>query len=79
MKDYNITADNIHNVDKKGFLIGIASKIRRIMSREAYKKGRVRQSVQDRNREFITFITCVCALGNAIPPTLLYKRKSRDL
>jgi hypothetical protein len=79
MEDYNITADNIHNVDEKGFLIGIASKMRRIMSREAYEKGRVRQSVQDGNREFITLIACVCALGNAIPPTLLYKGKSRDL
>jgi hypothetical protein len=31
------------------------------------------------SREFITLIACVCALSNAIPPTLLYKGKSRDL
>jgi hypothetical protein len=32
MEDFNITADNIYNVDKKGFLIGIGIKMRRIMS-----------------------------------------------
>jgi len=49
------------------------------MSREAYEQGRVRQSAQDGNREFITLIACVSALGIAIPATLLYKGKSRDL
>jgi hypothetical protein len=67
------------NVDEKGFLIGIGSKMRRIMSREAFERGRCRQSVQHGNREFITLIACVSALGNSIAPTLLYKGKSKDL
>jgi hypothetical protein len=79
MKDFNITADNIYNVDEKGFLIGIGIKIRRIMSREAYEKGRCRQSAHDGSREFITLIACISALGIAIPPVLLYKGVSRDL
>jgi hypothetical protein len=49
------------------------------MTRKAYKEGRCRQSTQDRNREFITLIACVSALGKAIPPTLLYKGQSKDL
>jgi hypothetical protein len=79
MDEYKITADNIWNVDEKGFLIGIGSKMRRIMSQEAYKAGRCRQTRQDGSREFITLIACVSALGNRIPATLLYKRKSGDL
>jgi hypothetical protein len=49
------------------------------MTQKAYKEGRYQQSTQDRNLEFITLIACVLALGKAIPPTLLYKRQSRDL
>ncbi|TAQ86407.1 hypothetical protein B7494_g5258 [Chlorociboria aeruginascens] len=56
IENHNITADNIYNVDEKGFLIGIGSKMRRIMSREAYEQGRCRQSSQDGSREFITLI-----------------------
>ena len=73
MEEYHITAENIYNVDEKGFLIGIGSKMRRIMTREAYEQGICQQSSQDGNREFITLIAYVSALGIAIPPTLLYK------
>ena len=69
----------MYNVDEKGFLIRIRSKIRRIMSRDTYEQGRCCQSVQDRSREFITLITYVSALGKKLLVTLLYKRKSRDL
>ena len=79
MDEHYITADDIWNVDEKGFLIGIGLKMRRIMSRKAYEEGRCRQSTQDGNREFITLIACVLALGKALPPTLLYKGKSKDL
>ena len=50
--------------------------MRRIMSREDYEKGRYRQSAQGGNREFITLIVCVLALGIAPPPTLLYNGES---
>ena len=49
------------------------------MSREAFERGRCRQSTQDGSREFITLIACVSALGIAIPPVLLYKGASGDL
>jgi hypothetical protein len=49
------------------------------MLMEAYKLGRVRQAVHDRNREFITLLTCVSAIGKKIPATLLYKGESYDL
>jgi hypothetical protein len=72
-------ADNIYNVDEKGFLIGISTKMHRIMSRKAYEEGKCRQSRQDGNREFITLIIYVSAVGKALPPTLLYKSVFRDL
>jgi hypothetical protein len=49
------------------------------MSREAYNSGRVRQACQDGNREFITLMACVSAIGKKIPATLLYTGESFDL
>ena len=79
MKEHHVTAENIYNVNEKGFLIGIGSKMWRIMTREAYENGRCRQSTQDGSREFITLIACVSTLGIALLPTLLYKGQSKDL
>ena len=79
MEDYHITTDNIYNIDKKGFVIGLGSVVKRIMAIKVYKSGRVKQAVQDGNREFITLIAYVNALGKAGIPTLLYQSKTGDL
>ena len=44
-------------------MIGYLKVLKRIMSQEAYKSGRVRQAVQDGNREFISLLACVSAIG----------------
>jgi hypothetical protein len=51
----------------------------RIMSRKAYEQGRCLQATHDGNREFITLVACILALGIAILPLLLYKGTSRDM
>jgi c-di-GMP-related signal transduction protein len=66
-------------MDKKGFLIGIRSAIKRIMSKKAYKLSQVRQALQDSSREFITLIAYVSAIEKASIPTLLYKGNLGDL
>ena len=53
--------------------------MKRIISREAYTSGRVRQACHDGSREFITCLACVSAIGKKIPATLLYKGESYDL
>jgi len=60
-------------------LIGLLNSLKRIMSFEAYKLGRVRQAAQDGSREFITLLACVFAIGRKIPATLLYKGELYDL
>ncbi|KAF4625154.1 hypothetical protein G7Y89_g13015 [Cudoniella acicularis] len=83
--DNNITAENIYNWDEKvlqymkGFLIGLLKPLKGIMSQEAYRSGRVRQAAQDGNREFITLLACVSAIGRKIPAALIYKGESHDL
>ena len=46
---------------------------------EAYKSGRVRQAIQDGNREFISLLACVSTIGKKIPTTLLYKGELYNL
>jgi hypothetical protein len=69
----------LYNIDKKGFLIGIRSAIKRIMFRKTYKLGQVRQAVQDSSKEFITLIAYVFAIRKASILTLLYKGNLGDL
>ena len=79
IEKYNITADNIWNFDEKGFLIGWGRAIKRIMSLEAYKSGRVTKRKGDGNREFITCLAYVLAIGKWISPVLVYKGLSNNL
>ena len=53
--------------------------MRRIITREVYKNTKYRAAAQDGNREFITLIIYIQALGITLPPTLLYKGRSRQL
>jgi DDE superfamily endonuclease len=49
------------------------------MTKEAYKRGRIRNAQQDGSREFISLLACVCADGTATPPALIYQGASNDL
>jgi hypothetical protein len=49
------------------------------MSKKAYESGRITGASQDSNREFISLLACVSAIGVALPPALLYKGESGDL
>ena len=59
-------------MDKKGFLIGVLSKMKQVFSQRRYKEGGLRQVIQDGNREWITTICCICANGSSLPPSLIY-------
>jgi DDE superfamily endonuclease len=79
IETYHITAENIYNWDKKGFLIGYSRATRRTITKSAYKQGRIRYSQQDGSREFISLLACICADGTALPPALIYQGTSYDL
>ena len=79
IEKYNVTAENIYNWDEKGFLIGFGHAVKRIMTREAYEKGRVKSAKQDGSREFISLLATICADGTCLPPALIYQGTSGDL
>ena len=73
LEQYQVEPQNIYNMDEKGFLIGILSKMKRIFSRRRYKEGSIKQIIQDGHREWITTIATICADGSALPPGLIYQ------
>jgi hypothetical protein len=79
MEKYGITAENLYNWDEKGFLLSLAHAIKRIMTHDALKKGRIMGASQDGSREFISLLACICADGTALPPALIYLGKSYEL
>lgn len=79
IEEYKISADNIYNMDEKGFLIGKLQKSRRIFTQELYERGNLAKSGQDGSREWITVAATICADGTRLPPALIYKAVSDDL
>ena len=53
--------------------------LKRIMSREAYISGRVKQARHNGNREFITLMAYISVIGKKVPAALLYTGESYDL
>jgi hypothetical protein len=76
IEQYEISPEQIYNMDEKGFMIGITTRSKRIFSRRQYEQGSLKQHLQDGNREWITTIACICADGTALPPGLIYMAKS---
>ena len=70
--EYNIQPENTYNMDEKGFLIGFLIKSRRIFSKKAFNKGRIKNISQDSNREWITIIGTIYANGISLSPGLIY-------
>jgi hypothetical protein len=57
----------------------MAAVTKRIISKKAYETGKITGVSQDSNREFISLLACVSAIGIALPPALLYAEESGDL
>jgi hypothetical protein len=72
-------AENIYNWNEKGFLIGLAQSLKRIITKKVYDSGRVTANAQDGSREFISLLASICADGTALLPALIYKGASGDL
>ncbi|THC92492.1 hypothetical protein EYZ11_008030 [Aspergillus tanneri] len=79
IEKYNIHPSNVYNFDEKGFQIGLSRSTKRVVTREALRRGKLLGASQDGNREFITLIAAICADYSHLPPALIYKGESNDL
>jgi hypothetical protein len=71
INEYGIEPRHIYNMDEKGFMIGVLSKMRRIFSRQLWETKAASVAIQDGNRDWITLIAAVCADGSHLPPSLI--------
>ncbi|KAM4061941.1 DDE superfamily endonuclease [Hirsutella rhossiliensis] len=78
IEKYNISPSNVYNFDEKGFQIGLSRSAKRVVPREALRRGKLVGASQDGNREFITLIAAICADYSYLPPALIYKGESKD-
>ena len=79
IEQYNVDPRHTYNMDEKGFLIGILSKMKRIFSKQRYEAGATKQIIHDGNREWITTIACICADGSTLTPALIYQALTSNL
>jgi hypothetical protein len=78
-EQYNLTPDQIYNMDEKGFMLGVSTREQRIFTQRKYEQEGYKQHLQDENQEWITIISCICANGTTISPALIYIAKSGNL
>jgi hypothetical protein len=76
---YDIQPCNIYNMDEKGFLLGILTRLKRLFSRRLYEDRKIKAHIQDGSREFITLLACICADGTHLPPAIIYQSASSSI
>ena len=75
VEEYQITEENMYNMDEKGVQLGIGGCVRALVDRDQKSVNQV----DDGNRELITIIECVCADGTVIWPSAVFKGACRNL
>jgi hypothetical protein len=73
IEEYKIKAEDIYNMDEKGFLAGVTGRSKRVFSRRMWEEKNVTAGLQDGSREWVTLLACICSDGSALPPSLIYQ------
>ena len=69
---YRILPDNIYNFDETGFAMGLTATAKVVTRAEYYRQQAL---LQPGNREWVTAIESINALGWALPPCIVFKGK----
>jgi len=70
---YGIAYEDIYNFDETGFAMGLIATARVVTRAETVNRSAL---LQPGNREWVTAIECVNAMGWALPPCIVFKGKS---
>jgi hypothetical protein len=66
-------------MDEKGFLLGKATKAKRIFPRDLRSSRKLLGAGQDGSREWITVVVTICGDGATLPPLLIYDSTSGSI
>ena len=69
IKEYGILPGNLYSMDEKGIQLGIGVKIATMVDRDQ----KTVYSIEDGNRELVTVIEAICAVGSAIHPSVIFQ------
>ena len=75
VKEYQITEDNIHNMDEKGVQLRIGGHVCALVDQDQKSVNQV----EDGDHELVTIIKCVCADGTVIQPSAVFKGACQNL
>jgi leucyl aminopeptidase (aminopeptidase T) len=75
MRQYNVDAENVYNMDEKGFLLGKTSRTERIFSKQFWEQKKVTAALQDGSTEWITVLAAICADGSWVDPAVIFEAK----
>jgi hypothetical protein len=67
---YGVHPNDVHNFDKTGFQMGVASSSKVVTGSERRTRPEL---VQPGDREWVTVIQSICADGSYTPPFIIYK------
>jgi hypothetical protein len=67
---YGVHDDDVHNFDETGFQMGVIGSMRVVTGAERRARPEL---VQPGDREWVTVIQSICAVGYATPPFIIYK------
>ena len=73
MKSHNIKPQDVWNMDEKGFLMGLSDRCKVICKELGCHGTGALKIAENGNRELITIIECISALGLCLDPMLIYK------
>jgi hypothetical protein len=65
---YKVEPEHTYNMDEKGFMLVVVGCSKRSFSRASYEDQKVRSTMQDGSREWISLTACVCADGSHLDP-----------
>jgi hypothetical protein len=71
--EFNISIENVYNIDESGFAIGTIERLVTIINSE------IRTRLQRANpgrQEWVTSVECICADGTALPPLIIFKAEN---
>ena len=72
IRQYDVEIAHTYDMDEKGFTTGVIGGSKRVFSKRKFNKGEVKAPLQDRNRDWVTVMACVCADGGTLPPEVIY-------
>jgi hypothetical protein len=79
IQQYQISEDDIYNMNEKGFLLGRLNKVRRIFSKDLKGSGKLLRAARDGSRDWLTVVATTCANGTALAPLLIYQSEAGNI